>query len=113
MENKIATKNIKTLIWQAGIPVIISMVLQALYNIIDTAFVINMDPILGEKANLRFPYSNIYHCNRCWYWYWNKCFTFKISWRKERKRNKNNFYEFTYSYDIYLFNIYAYRLFSC
>ncbi len=47
MENKIATKNIKTLIWQAGIPVIISMVLQALYNIIDTAFVINMDPILG------------------------------------------------------------------
>ena len=57
MENKIATKNIKTLIWQAGIPVIISMVLQALYNIIDTAFVINMDPILGEKANLALTYA--------------------------------------------------------
>lgn len=43
--------------WKAGIPMIISMVLQALYNIIDTAFVINMDPILGEKANLALTYA--------------------------------------------------------
>ena len=57
MKNKIATKNIKTLWWQAGIPVIISMVLQALYNIFDTAFVINMNPILGEKANLALTYA--------------------------------------------------------
>lgn len=57
MENRIATKSVKTLIWSAGIPMIISMVLQALYNIIDTAFVINMDPILGEKANLALTYA--------------------------------------------------------
>lgn len=57
MENKLSTKNIKALIWQAGVPMIISMVLQALYNIIDTAFVINMDPILGEKANLALTYA--------------------------------------------------------
>ena len=57
MENKIANKNIKTLIWTTGIPMIISMVLQALYNIIDTAFVINMDPVLGEKANLALTYA--------------------------------------------------------
>ena len=43
--------------WKAGIPIIISMVLQALYNIIDTAFVINMGPILGEKANLALTYA--------------------------------------------------------
>ena len=43
--------------WKAGIPMIISMVLQALYNIIDTAFVINMGPILGEKANLALTYA--------------------------------------------------------
>lgn len=57
MENKIATMSVKKLIWSTGIPMIISMVLQALYNIIDTAFVINMDPVLGEKANLALTYA--------------------------------------------------------
>lgn len=48
IENKMATKKISTLIWSMGLPMILSMVLQALYNVVDTMFVINM----GEKGAL-------------------------------------------------------------
>ncbi len=56
-ENKLVNKKIKSLVWSLGIPMVISMVLQALYNIVDTAFVINMDPVLGVKANLALTYA--------------------------------------------------------
>ena len=38
--------------WQMGLPMIVSMVLQSVYNIVDTAFVINMgeDGIAGNLA---------------------------------------------------------------
>ncbi len=57
MKTDLRETKIKKLIWITGIPMIISMVLQALYNIIDTAFVINMDPIMGPKANLALTFS--------------------------------------------------------
>lgn len=41
-QNKMSYKPINSLIWQMGLPMIISMTLQAVYNIVDTAFVINM-----------------------------------------------------------------------
>ena len=47
-ENKMGTKKISRLIWSMGLPMILSMVLQALYNVVDTMFVINM----GEKGAL-------------------------------------------------------------
>lgn len=54
---KMRTAPIKKLIWSMGIPVIISMMLQALYNIVDSAFVSNMKG--GEDAlnalTLAFP----------------------------------------------------------
>lgn len=53
----LASEKISKLVWKLGIPMIISMVLQALYNIVDTAFVINMDPELGVKANLALTYA--------------------------------------------------------
>ena len=54
-ENKMSIMPVKKLIWNMGIPMIISMVLQALYNVIDTAFVINMGTN-GEVANLALGY---------------------------------------------------------
>lgn len=42
------TKKINRLIWSMGLPMILSMVLQALYNVVDTMFVINM----AKKAHL-------------------------------------------------------------
>lgn len=40
-ENKMATISANKLIWTMGLPMILSMVLQALYNVVDTIFVIN------------------------------------------------------------------------
>lgn len=47
---------VRKLIWTMGLPLIVSMVLQALYNIVDTAFVINM-PKIGNDANLALTFS--------------------------------------------------------
>lgn len=58
MQNKMGTRRISTLILSMGIPMILSMVLQALYNVVDTMFVINMDPdgALGNLAlSAAFP----------------------------------------------------------
>lgn len=51
-QNKMATTKISKLIWKMGLPMIVSMILQSVYNIVDTAFVINMgdDGIAGNLA---------------------------------------------------------------
>ena len=57
-ENKMGTKKISSLIWSMGLPMILSMVLQALYNVVDTLFVINMgnEGALGNLAlSAAFP----------------------------------------------------------
>lgn len=58
VENKMGTKKIRRLIWTMGLPMILSMILQALYNVVDTMFVINMgaDGALGNLAlSAAFP----------------------------------------------------------
>ena len=56
--NKIGTMPINKLMLSMGIPMILSMMLQAVYNIVDSAFVSNMD-VNGEAAinalTLAFP----------------------------------------------------------
>lgn len=54
-DNKMATKPINRLFWSMGLPMVFSMVLQALYNVVDTVFIINMGEI-GIKANLALTY---------------------------------------------------------
>lgn len=56
--NKMATMPIKKLILSTGIPVMFSLALQAVYNIVDSAFVSNMDTYGEEGLNaltLAFP----------------------------------------------------------
>lgn len=57
-ENKMAVMPVKKLIWAMGLPMIVSMVLQALYNVVDSVFVANI-PEVGAIANqaltLAFP----------------------------------------------------------
>lgn len=55
MNNKMAIKPIKRLLWSMGLPMVFSMVLQALYNVVDTVFIINMGET-GIKANLALTY---------------------------------------------------------
>ena len=57
-QNKLAVAPIRKLIWQLGLPMIISMVLQALYNVVDSAFVANMEgsgAIANEALTYAFP----------------------------------------------------------
>ena len=51
-QNKMGTTSMHKLIWKMGLPMIVSMILQSVYNIVDTAFVINMgeDGIAGNLA---------------------------------------------------------------
>lgn len=57
-ENKMATMPVQKLMLSMGIPMILSMMLQAVYNIVDSAFVSNI-PVVGEAAlnalTLAFP----------------------------------------------------------
>lgn len=55
-QNKMAVTPISKLIWKMGLPMIVSMVLQAVYNIVDTAFVINMSEN-GTEGNLALTYA--------------------------------------------------------
>ncbi len=42
MSNEMGDKKTSVLVWKMGLPMILSMVLQALYNVVDTVFVVNM-----------------------------------------------------------------------
>ena len=56
--NKMASMPIKNLFWKMGLPMIISMVLQALYNVIDSIFVTNMGSqgaIANQALTIAFP----------------------------------------------------------
>lgn len=57
-KNKMADAPMKKLFWKMGLPMIISMVLQALYNVVDSIFVTNMGEkgaIANQALTIAFP----------------------------------------------------------
>lgn len=57
-QNKMAVKPLKSLFWAMGLPMIVSMVLQALYNVVDSIFVTNMKSVgtlANEALTIAFP----------------------------------------------------------
>lgn len=57
-QNKMAEKSIKSLLWKIGLPMIVSMVLQALYNVVDSIFVANIKnngALANEALTYAFP----------------------------------------------------------
>lgn len=57
-QNKMGIAPMNKLFWQMGLPMIISMVLQALYNVVDSIFVTNMGAkgaIANQALTLAFP----------------------------------------------------------
>ena len=50
VQNKMAVECVNRLFWKLGLPMIVSMVLQALYNVVDSVFVTNI-PGTGALAN--------------------------------------------------------------
>lgn len=55
-ENKMASFKINKLFWKIGLPMIVSMVLQALYNVVDSIFVTNIKGT-GTLANEALTYA--------------------------------------------------------
>ncbi|MBR5338090.1 MAG: polysaccharide biosynthesis C-terminal domain-containing protein [Lachnospiraceae bacterium] len=56
--NKMAVMPMKSLIWHMGLPMIVSMVLQAFYNVVDSVFVTNMGPegpMANQALTIAFP----------------------------------------------------------
>ena len=57
-KNKMAVKPIGKLFWSMGLPMIFSMVLQALYNVVDSVFVANIKgsgAVANQALTLAFP----------------------------------------------------------
>lgn len=57
-QNKMAVEPLKKLFWKMGLPMIVSMVLQALYNVVDSIFVSNMEStgvMANQALTLAFP----------------------------------------------------------
>lgn len=57
-QNKMATEPVKPLFWKLGLPMVVSMVLQALYNVVDSIFVTNMEgtgALANEALTIAFP----------------------------------------------------------
>lgn len=57
-QNKMAVEHLKRLFWKMGLPMIVSMVLQALYNVVDSVFVANIEgigAIANEALTVAFP----------------------------------------------------------
>ncbi len=55
-QNKMAVAPMNKLFWKMGLPMIISMVLQALYNVVDSIFVTNMG-VKGALANQALTFA--------------------------------------------------------
>ncbi len=55
-QNKMATAPLKKLFWKMGLPMMISMILQALYNVVDSIFVANIEGV-GAIANEALTYA--------------------------------------------------------
>ena len=56
--NRMAEEPVKKLIWKLGLPMIVSMVLQALYNVVDSIFVANIrdtGALANEALTIAFP----------------------------------------------------------
>lgn len=56
--NKMADTPMKKLFWKMGLPMIVSMILQALYNVVDSIFVTNMGEtgaIANQALTIAFP----------------------------------------------------------
>lgn len=59
-ENKMGTMSIPKLLYSISIPIVISMIVQALYNIIDSIYVAQYDPNAGTGAlTIAFPVQNL------------------------------------------------------
>ena len=65
-ENKMGVMEMKKLILTMSFPIMISMLVQALYNIIDSVFVARVSEAALAAVSLLLSSSNDTHCGSMW-----------------------------------------------
>ena len=58
-QNKMATMPVGRMLFSISVPIIISMLVQALYNIVDSIFVSQINDMAFTAVSLAFPYQNL------------------------------------------------------
>lgn len=77
-ENKMGVMPINKLLITMSLPMIISMLVQALYNVVDSIFVSQISENALTAVSLAFPLQNFYDSSWLWNWCRYKCITFKV-----------------------------------
>ena len=66
-ENKMGVMPIKKLLINMSLPIMISMLVQALYNIVDSIFVAQVSEHALTAVSLAYPVQKPYDCHCCRY----------------------------------------------
>lgn len=90
-ENKMGTMPIGKLLFNMSLPMMISMLVQALYNIVDSIFVAKLSENALTAVSLAFPLQTLliacsWNRNRCRH----ECTPFQITWREKFQKSKCN-----------------------
>ena len=60
-ENKMGTMSINRLLITMALPIIVSMLVQAMYNVVDSMFVARINEDALSAVSLAFPVQNLIH----------------------------------------------------
>ena len=66
-ENKMGVMPIGKLIITMSLPIMISMLVQALYNVVDSIFVARVSENALTAVSMAFPIQSLDDCRRSWY----------------------------------------------
>ena len=72
-QNKMGTAKMGPLIFSMALPAMISMIINALYNIVDSFFVAQISENAMTALSLVFPVQNFRQCDCDWFRCWNQC----------------------------------------
>ena len=87
-ENKMGVMPIDKLIISMSLPIMISMLVQALYNIVDSIFVAMISEKCPDRSVYGFPDPESYDCCRCWNCRRRKCAFSPLPGRKGYRKSK-------------------------
>ena len=82
-ENKMGTMPVGKLVFNMSLPMMVSMLVQALYNIVDSIFVAKLSENALTAVSLAFSASNTSDCGSYRYRCRHECTPVKIPWRAQ------------------------------
>ena len=87
-ENAMGTKKVMPLLISMSVPPMISMLIQALYNIVDSMYVARVSEDALTAVSIAFPLQNLIIAVSCGFWNRLKCLCGQSIGGKRRKSSK-------------------------